>query len=156
MARRFSAAFDGGSRGNPGEAAWGVAVFGEDGSLLEGHAATIGRATNNVAEYRGLIEALRLAAHAGAEEVELRADSELVVKQMNGQYRVRHPSLAPLHAEAVRLANGFRSFRVVHVGRGENREADRLLNLALDRQARTSPGETVHVVETGGTAQAAS
>ena len=84
---------DGGSRGNPGLAAWGVAVLAEDGTVLEGHAGVLGRATNNVAEYQGLLEALRLAVARGASAVEIRADSELIVRQVRGVYRVRHPDL---------------------------------------------------------------
>jgi ribonuclease HI len=133
MAARFRAAIDGGSRGNPGPAAWGVAVLAEDGSYLEGRADTIGRATNNTAEYRGLLAALNLAAERGASDVEIRADSELIVRQVEGRYRVRHPDLIPLHAEAMRRIRDFPRFRIVHVRREENRHADRLVNLALNR-----------------------
>lgn len=133
MAGRFRAAFDGGSRGNPGPAAWGVVVLdGEDG-VVEGASGTIGRATNNVAEYTGLLEALRLALRAGADEVEIRSDSELIVKQINGEYRVRHPDLRPMHAEALRMIREFSSFRIRHVRRAFNKDADRLVNEALDR-----------------------
>lgn len=133
MAVRFVAGFDGGSRGNPGPAAWGVVVLDAEGNPVEGHAGTIGRATNNVAEYTALLEALALAKEAGADEVELRADSELVVRQMNGAYKVRHPDLIPLHAEAKRRASAFARFAIGHVRRGENKAADRLVNKALDR-----------------------
>ena len=133
MAARFRAAVDGGSRGNPGPAAWGVAVLGEDDSYLEGRAGTLGRATNNTAEYEGLLAALALAAERGAQDVEIRADSELIVRQVQGRYKVRHPDLIPLHAEAMRRIRGFPSFRIVHVPREDNRHADRLVNLALDR-----------------------
>jgi ribonuclease HI len=132
MAGRFRAAIDGGSRGNPGPAAWGVAVLDEAGSCTAGHHGLIGRATNNVAEYHGLIEALKLAERSGAEAVELQADSELIVRQIEGRYRVRHPDLKPLHAEALRLARGFKSFHLRHVPREDNRDADRLVNEALD------------------------
>lgn len=147
MAERFSAAVDGGSRGNPGPAAWAVAILDEHGSYVEGHAGYLGTATNNVAEYHGLLEALRLAAERHATAVELRADSELVVRQMEGNYRVRHPALLPLWQEATRRARSFRAFRIVHVPRGENRDADRLVNLALDRAAAL-PGEPVAIRET--------
>ncbi len=149
MAERFRAAFDGGSRGNPGPAAWAVTLLDGDGRVVEGFAGSLGRATNNVAEYRGLIEALRLAADRGARALELRSDSELVVRQMKGEYRVRHPDLRPLFDEAVALAARFESFRIVHVRRESNREADLLVNRALDlagRGDRTS--ERLHVVFT--------
>jgi len=143
MAERFSAAFDGGSRGNPGTAAWGVALFGDGGEYLEGRAGTLGRATNNVAEYHGLLKALDLAVERGARHVEIRSDSELIVKQIRGEYRVRHPDLKPLHARAVRLIDGFASFRIRHVRREENRDADRLVNAALDRAAADERVEIV-------------
>jgi ribonuclease HI len=133
MAGRFRAAIDGGSRGNPGPAAWAVAVLDDSGACAEGRSGCIGRATNNVAEYHGLLQALRCATEAEAEEVEILADSELIVRQMAGLYRVKHPDLKPLHAEARRLATGFRSFRMRHVRREENKLADRLVNQALDR-----------------------
>jgi ribonuclease HI len=129
----FRAAFDGGSRGNPGPAAWGVVVLDGSGGWTEGHAGYLGRATNNVAEYNGLIEALRLALARGATEVDLRADSELIVKQLNGVYRVKHPDLKPLFAEARRMIGRLEAFRIRHVRREQNRDADRLVNEALDR-----------------------
>jgi ribonuclease HI len=135
MAARFRAAFDGGSRGNPGPAAWGVAVLDEDGECTDGHSGLLGRATNNVAEYHGLLEALKLAAEHGAEEVELQADSELIVRQVEGRYRVRHPDLKPLFAEAMRRIGRFRSFHIRHVRREHNKAADRLVNVALNRAA---------------------
>jgi len=146
MAARFSAAVDGGARGNPGPAAWAVAVLDEAGTYLEGFAGSMGRATNNAAEYQGLLEALRLAAERGATEVEIRADSELVVRQMEGRYRVRHAALIPLYDEAARRARGFARFRIVHVPRAENRVADRLVNQALDR-AEAVPEESVRIHE---------
>lgn len=133
MAEPFRAAVDGGSRGNPGPAAWGVAVLDAHGECLEGHCGLLGRATNNVAEYTALIEALKLAARRGAEQVEIQADSELIVRQVLGQYRVKHPDLKPLHREVLRLTGQLRSFRIRHVPRGENRHADRLVNAALDQ-----------------------
>ena len=107
MAERFRAAIDGGSRGNPGPAAWGVAVLDAAGTLVEGHGGYVGHATNNVAEYQALLEALKLATEREASDVEIRADSELVVRQITGVYRVRHPQLKPLYAEARRLIGGF-------------------------------------------------
>ena len=140
MAARFRAAFDGGSRGNPGPAAWGVAVLDEDGGCTDGHSGLLGRATNNVAEYHGLIEALKLAEKHGAEQVELQADSELIVRQIEGRYRVRHPDLKPLFAEAMKRIGRFRSFRIRHVRREFNKAADRLVNVALNRA--TAAAET--------------
>ena len=132
MAGRFSAAIDGGSRGNPGPAAWGVAVLDEHGACIEGHSGLLGRATNNVAEYHALLEALELARARQADEVLIQADSELIVRQIEGAYRVRHPDLKPLHARAVGLIRGFDRFRIRHVPSAQNKEADRLVNLALD------------------------
>ena len=132
MAERFRAGFDGGSRGNPGPAAWSVVVFDEGGRAVEGFAGAIGRATNNVAEYSGLLEALALAAARGARDVTLLADSELVVKQIRGEYKVRHPDLVPLHAKASRLIGGFQRFEIAHVPRERNKDADRLVNRALN------------------------
>ncbi len=140
MAARFSAAVDGGARGNPGPAAWAVAVFADDGVYAEGFAASIGSATNNIAEYHGLLEALKIAAERGAEEVEIRADSELMVRQVQGRYRVRNEGLVPLHADAVRRARSFRRFSIVHVPREQNRDADRLVNQALNLAA-ASPND---------------
>jgi ribonuclease HI len=139
MTGRFRAGFDGGSRGNPGPAAWGVVLLDDADRPVEGFAGTIGRATNNVAEYSGLLEALALAAERGADDVTLLADSELVVRQILGEYRVRHPDLVPLHAEARRRAAAFAAFRIAHGPRARNKDADKLLNRALDLAA-ASPG----------------
>jgi ribonuclease HI len=123
----FVVYFDGASRGNPGPAAWGV--FAPAGRSAKGR---IGTATNNVAEWRGFLAALDLAAEAGAAEVEVRADSELVLKQFLGTYRVKAAHLAPFLAAAREKARRFRRLSVVHVRREENREADALANAALD------------------------
>lgn len=148
MTARFRAGFDGGSRGNPGPAAWGVVILDEDDRPLEGFAGLIGKATNNVAEYAGLLEALALASARGAEEVTLLADSELVVRQMNGAYKVRHPDLIPLHAEARRRSRAFASFRIAHVPREKNRDADKLVNRVLNLASRGEgePAERLHEV----------
>ena len=147
MAERFRAGFDGGSRGNPGPAAWGVVLLDATGRAVEGFAGAIGRATNNVAEYNGLLEALALARERNAEDVELLADSELVVKQVRGEYKVRHPDLIPLHAKAVRIIAGFRTFKIGHVPRAKNKEADTLVNRALNLQAGGDDGAPVKVHE---------
>jgi ribonuclease HI len=146
MAERFRAAVDGGSRGNPGLAAWGVAILDDTGRFVEGHGGTLGRATNNVAEYHALLEALERARAAGAEDVEILADAELIVRQIEGRYKVRNPGLAPLHAEAKRRIAAFPSFRIAHVRRQENKDADRMVNLALDRGEKAGPGTTVRVL----------
>jgi len=132
MAGRFSAAIDGGSRGNPGPAAWGVAVLDDHGACIEEHAGLLGRATNNVAEYHALIQALELAQARRADEVVIQADAELIVRQIEGTYRVRHPDLKPLHARALTLIRGIPRFRIRHVPRAQNKAADRLVNQALD------------------------
>lgn len=149
MGGRFRAAVDGGSRGNPGPAAWAVVVLDEEDRPIEAHAGSIERATNNVAEYRALLEALRLASEAGADRVEILSDSELLVRQVEGHYRVRSPGLAPLHAEAARRIGGFPSFRITHVPRGRNRDADRLVNRALNLAEQAPAGEVVRIRETG-------
>jgi len=123
---------DGGARGNPGPAAIGVVVSAEDGTVLERHAETIGEATNNVAEYRALLAGLERARALGAEAVEVVNDSELVAKQVNGEYRVRHPAMRPLHAAAQEALAGFARWTVRSVPRVDNAEADALVNAALD------------------------
>lgn len=148
---RFNASFDGGSRGNPGPAAWGVAVFDAAEDCVERHAGTLGRATNNVAEYNGLLEALRLATEKGAGEVRLRSDSELIVRQLEGRYRVKHPDLKPLFAEAKRMIAGFALFSIRHVRREDNKDADALVNEALDR-LEGDPEQPVRIREVCGSA----
>ncbi len=123
---------DGGARGNPGPAAIGVVVADADGALLEQHGERIGEATNNVAEYRALLRGLELARAHGAAEVEVIGDSELVAKQVTGQYKVKHAGLKPLHAEALRALGDFASWRVRTVPRAQNAAADALVNAALD------------------------
>lgn len=149
MGGRFRVAVDGGSRGNPGPAAWAVVVLDEEDRPVEAHAGSIGRATNNVAEYRALLEALRLASEAGADRVEVLSDSELLVRQVQGRYRVRSAGLAPLHAEAARRIGGFASFRITHVSRGRNREADRLVHRALNLAEQAPAGGVVRIREAG-------
>ena len=131
-ADRAVAYSDGASRGNPGPAAIGIRIIGSDGTELWSEGRSIGRATNNVAEYRGAIAALEKARELGLEELELRMDSELVVKQLQGSYRVREPSLIALKDDVDRLLADFRSVRVRHVRREQNEETDRLANEALD------------------------
>jgi ribonuclease HI len=126
---------DGGSRGNPGPAATGYRIEDMRGSILEEAGATIGVATNNVAEYRALIAGLRAAAAFGAREVEVRADSQLLMRQMTGAYRVKNAALRELWIEARRVASAFERVRFVEVPRAENAAADLQVNLALDAAA---------------------
>jgi probable phosphoglycerate mutase len=123
---------DGGSRGNPGPAAYGVRVETEDGTLVTEFGEALAPTTNNVAEYRGLIAGLAWALANGHEDVRVRSDSELLVKQMRGEYRVKHPGLQPLHAEARQLAAKIGKVRFEHVRREKNTHADRLANEAMD------------------------
>jgi ribonuclease HI len=126
---------DGASRGNPGEAGFGIHVSRPDGTPVAELYGYLGRATNNVAEYQALLHALRYAFAQGVRRVEVRSDSELVVRQIDGTYRVKHPDMIPLHREARGLLARFDEARVVHVRREQNREADRLANRALDERA---------------------
>jgi len=124
---------DGGSRGNPGPAAVGVVVQGAGGEVLEERGERIGRATNNVAEYRALLLGIERAAGLGAEELELVGDSELIVRQVEGRYKVKDAALRELHAEVKRALRPFGDrWSIRHVRRAENAEADRLVNAALD------------------------
>jgi len=126
---------DGASRGNPGEAGFGVHVTRPDGAEVAGLYGYLGRATNNVAEYEALLHALRYALGRGARRVRVFSDSELVVRQMEGRYRVKHPDMIPLHSEARSLLARFDEVLLTHVPREQNREADRLANRALDERA---------------------
>ena len=123
---------DGASRGNPGPAAIGVTLKNADDELVAVISEKIGVTTNNQAEYRALIEGLKKAISLGAKEVVIRADSELIVKQLLGQYRVKNADLKPLYEEAKRLAGGLTNCKIAAITRGYNKEADRLCNKALD------------------------
>lgn len=123
---------DGGARGNPGPAAIGVVVQAPEGEVLEERGERIGRATNNVAEYRALLLGIERAAELGAREVELVGDSELVVRQVKGEYKVKDATLRELHAEVKRALAPFERWSIRHVRREQNSEADRLVNNALD------------------------
>ncbi len=123
---------DGGARGNPGPAAAAAVVSDADGQVLDEAAEVLGVVTNNVAEYRGLLLGLQRAQELGATEVDVVNDSELVAHQLTGRYKVKHPDLKPLHAEALERLRGFRRWSVRPVPRAENAEADRLVNEALD------------------------
>jgi ribonuclease HI len=123
---------DGGARGNPGPAAIGVVVSVPEGEVLEELAERIGVATNNVAEYRALLRGLERAAALGAREVEVVNDSELVAKQLNGAYKVKHPAMKPLFLEAIGALRQFQHWKIRSVPRTQNAHADALVNAALD------------------------
>lgn len=123
---------DGGARGNPGPAAIGVVVRDDSGEVLEERGERIGKATNNVAEYRALLLGIERARELGASELELIGDSELIVRQVKGEYKVKDATLRELHAEAGRALRPLESWSIRHVRRAENAEADRLVNAALD------------------------
>jgi ribonuclease HI len=128
---------DGGARGNPGPAGYGVRIEQPDGTLLAELHGALGIATNNVAEYNGLLAALRWAVEYGEREVHIRSDSELLVKQMRGEYKIKHPGLRPLAAHARLLCMQLDRVEFEHVRREQNTEADRLSNLAMDESERT-------------------
>ena len=131
---------DGGSRGNPGPAGYGVRITREDGTVVD-LKASIGIATNNIAEYNGLLAALHWAVDEGVRSLHVKADSELMVKQRRGEYRVKNPGLQQLYEEARRLADRIGRVTFDHVRREHNTDADRLANEAMDEAARASrPG----------------
>lgn len=138
---------DGAARGNPGPAGVGVLIIGPDGRAVEQIHRSIGEATNNVAEYRALLLALDRARALGCNEIEIYSDSELLVRQLQGRYQVKHPVLRALHAKARGLIADFRRFTIAHVPREENAEADALANRGVEealrpvrRGARPGPG----------------
>ncbi|HKG17121.1 MAG TPA: ribonuclease HI family protein [Solirubrobacteraceae bacterium] len=126
---------DGGARGNPGPAAAGVVLSTPEGDVVDEASAAIGQATNNVAEYRGLLLGLERARTLGATEVEVVNDSELIARQVNGAYRVKHADLKPLHRQALAALDGFERWSIRSVPREQNTRADRLVNQALDAAA---------------------
>ncbi len=136
----FRANIDGGSRGNPGPAAYGVIIRDGSGELVAKLKKYIGRMSNNVAEYYGLIAALDYAQSHKIRALRIESDSELLVKQMRGQYKVKSADLQPLFERAKKMTQGFESFRIDHVYREQNREADALANEALDTAEGVVPG----------------
>ena len=126
---------DGGARGNPGPAAAGAVISTPDGEVIADAAEAIGIATNNVAEYRGLLLGLERARELGATEVEVINDSELVARQVNGVYKVKHPDMKPLHAQALKALGEFERWSIRSVPRAQNAGADALVNQALDAAA---------------------
>jgi ribonuclease H / adenosylcobalamin/alpha-ribazole phosphatase len=132
---RATLSTDGGSRGNPGPAAYAYVLEAEDGTVLAAHGEAIGVATNNVAEYSALVAGLEKAVEVGVSELEVISDSELMVKQMRGEYRVKNEALRALSAHASRLAGKFGSVSYRAVRREQNKLADQLVNEALDAEA---------------------
>lgn len=133
---KFRAYIDGAARGNPGPAGAGVYVEAEGDRPAEELFEPLGKATNNVAEYRALLLALTRAEELEADEVELRSDSRLLVEQVNGNFRVKADHLKPLASQAIQRAKAFRQFSIAHVGREQNKKADRLANLGADASER--------------------
>jgi broad specificity phosphatase PhoE/ribonuclease HI len=134
---RVSVEADGGSRGNPGPAGYGAVVRDESGAVIAERLGALGVTTNNVAEYSGLIAGLKAARELGADEVDVRMDSKLVVEQMAGRWQIKHPGLRPLAEEARGLAQGFARIQYSWIPRERNKDADRLANAAMD--GATSP-----------------
>ena len=132
----YQANIDGGSRGNPGPAAYGVVIRDGRGEIVGRLKKYIGQNTNNVAEYFGLIAALDYAQAHGVRALRVESDSELLVKQMRGQYKVKSGDLRPLYERARKMSQAFESFQIDHVYREQNREADALVNQALDETSR--------------------
>lgn len=123
---------DGGARGNPGPAAVGVVLATPDGELVEERGERIGEATNNVAEYRAVLLGIERARELGATEIDIIGDSELVARQLDGSYKVKHPAMKPLHQEATAALAAFERWSIRTVPRAENARADELVNEALD------------------------
>lgn len=132
---KLTAHTDGASRGNPGPAAYGFTIE-KDGVLLEEGCEFIGNTTNNIAEYKAFIAALTRMKALGATEVAVYSDSELAVRQINGQYKVRNEGLKPLYMEVMKLLSSFHAFKVIHVTRDKNSSADGLANKALDQHKK--------------------
>jgi ribonuclease HI len=145
---RFALRTDGGARGNPGPAGAAFVLENPDGSRLACGGRFLGSVTNNVAEYEALIWGLKVAAEKGAAPLTVYSDSELLVRQLNGAYRVKNEGLKPLYASACRLIAGMGDVRVVHVRREQNKEADALANEAMDSRGLVGdvcePGDGDH------------
>lgn len=140
-AHRLIVETDGAARGNPGLAGAGIIIKDENGRRLETIGEFLGVTTNNQAEYRALIAGLQAVARHQPANVTVRMDSELVVKQMNGQYKVRHPELLPLYAQAVELAAQLPGITFQYVPREQNRGADQVANIAIDSRGRRVAGD---------------
>ncbi len=135
----YTANIDGAARGNPGPAAYGVVIRRPDGAAHESLGKYIGRTTNNVAEYYALIAALDYAAASGIKRLRVYSDSQLIVNQIKGLYKVKHPDLRPLHERAKKQAASLESFTITYVPREQNRAADDLANVALDSTSGVKP-----------------
>ena len=135
--RRVVIFTDGASLGNPGPAAIGATIKDEQGRLITTISQGIGRTTNNQAEYRAIIAALEKAIELGAKQVDMHSDSELVVRQINGRYRVRNAALKPLYQQAKQLISLLKGFTITHIPRQQNTEADNLAYIALKRPHTT-------------------
>ena len=146
----YQANVDGGSRGNPGPAAYGVVVRDPRGEIVARLKKYIGKNTNNVAEYFGLIAALDYAQNHGIRALHIESDSELMVKQMRGQYKVKSAELKPLFERAKKMSQAFESFRISHVYREQNKEADALVNQALDETSGSGGAPSVKVDKPAG------
>lgn len=141
MSHEFRIEFDGGSRGNPGPAGCGAVIRDGDGQELITYGQYVGHATNNVAEYHGLIAGLSKALELKARRAKVYGDSELIVRQMKGQYKVKNAGLKPLYDRARALAEQFEAITFTHVPREQNKLADRLSNLAIDRKGEVHDAE---------------
>ncbi len=141
MQETITLQFDGGSRGNPGPAGIGVVIRAADGTPIVTLGRYIGKATSNVAEYSALIAALEEAQRLGARRIIIRGDSELIIKQMKGEYRVKHPDMKVLHQQAQSLVREFESVKIEHNLRDKNEMADKLANLAMDRKGEVTDAD---------------
>jgi ribonuclease HI len=149
----YRANIDGGSRGNPGPASYGVVVRNPKGEVIAQLKKYIGRTTNNVAEYYGLIAALDYAQSNNIRALRIESDSELLVKQMRGQYKVKSEDLKPLFERAKKMSQSFSSFRIDHVYREQNAEADALANEAMDEVSGKPPTASVPAAHSAGSAE---
>lgn len=131
----FQLFIDGACRGNPGPAAYGFVIYKGEKKIKEGRG-FIGKTTNNVAEYHALLEGLKALKRVGAKRAIIHSDSQLMVKQLMGEYRVRDPKLIFLHQKSMKLLKELKSMRILHIERARNREADKLANRALDEEER--------------------
>lgn len=132
--KRVTIYTDGASRGNPGLAGAGAVLKSDDGRVVARVARFLGEMTNNMAEYTALLVGLKEAQKVGAEEVQIRSDSELLVRQLNGQYKVKNDNLRVMHGSAMDLLSSFKGWEAAHIPRNRNKEADQLANEAIDRR----------------------
>lgn len=139
----YVANIDGASRGNPGPAAYAMVIRDPNGNVVLEFGKRLGRDTNNVAEYYALLAALDYAASSGIKALRIRSDSELLVRQIQGRYKVKSPDLKPLHERALKMSRQLKYFTIEHVRREQNREADALANAALDAANSSAPGAAI-------------